>query len=151
MTALRLALPLLLVPLSACSASMLGLPSGRVVAYQPQVVELEVKTAVVFRAMREFVVENKLNIVYEDANLGRIEAVGAVDSSFGMVTRERWVLQIDPGTLTIDAQLQKRGRGGIWRSPESVSSRYTYTRESLAHDAIRERTVMVEVRTLAGQ
>ncbi len=140
-----------LVATAGCSASFLGISEGQVVEYEAQRAELDAERSLIYRAMLAYVLDNQLDLVYDDPNLGRIEAVSKAETGYGMVTREKWVLQIEPGALTFESQLEERSLGGVWRSPDRVNTRYSYTQEKVALEEIKSRLLKAEMRAMSEQ
>lgn len=118
--------------IGACAASAKQTRDPKVVRYNQQVLALTgtpVAQAQLFGATKKLLIEREYKIVDEDANLGYLEVCSPVDSSFGMQTREHWMVFVSAKEVSVEKSLQERVKGD-WLEYGFVDRSYSYASEN---------------------
>ncbi len=90
---------------------------------------IDLGNEILFAAAIEFVEAQGWEVDSSDPGLGVLEALGPVDDSEGMTTRERWRISTRDQEIGIELALEYLD-AGTWRSESFVCHTYTYAREN---------------------
>ena len=127
--------PIVIKPSKAIFFFLAGLllvacaPLNAVRVQQEKTLRVDVDNTVLFASALDFVGLQGWEVESSDQGLGWIEALGPVDDSEGMTTRERWRISTSDGEIGIQLALEVLERGK-WSSVNLVCHTYSYARET---------------------
>ena len=117
--------------LLACAAS-----PGQLGTYEPQQRASDAPPERAYTAALALANDRGWKLIDDDANLRRFVAVGPVDSSYGMTTRERWIVSVEVGTVVVEHYTEVRDDRLRWDIGYAIPHGYTYAREQNVLDEI---------------